>query len=117
AWSASSSTAAFASWASGRCPGRAPSRPEDIGKRMAVLSSIGVSKEFPGHSANDPSVLALKGVNFTVNHNEFCSVLGHSGCGKTTLLTMIAGFEEPTEGELLLDGKPIGKPGWERSMI
>jgi NitT/TauT family transport system ATP-binding protein len=84
---------------------------------MAVLSSIGVTKEFPGHSADDPSVLALKSVNFTVNHNEFCSVLGHSGCGKTTLLTMVAGFEEPTGGQLLLDGKPIGKPGWERSMI
>ena len=62
-------------------------------------------------------MVALRGVNFTVNHNEFCSVLGHSGCGKTTLLTLVAGFEEPTEGELLLDGKPIGKPGWERSMI
>jgi NitT/TauT family transport system ATP-binding protein len=84
---------------------------------MAVLSSIGVTKEFPGHSAADPSVLALKSVSFTVNHNEFCSVLGHSGCGKTTLLTMVAGFEEPTGGQLLLDGKPIGKPGWERSMI
>jgi NitT/TauT family transport system ATP-binding protein len=84
---------------------------------MAVLSAIGVSKEFPGHSANDPSVLALKGVNFTVNHNEFCSVLGHSGCGKTTLLTMVAGFEEPTAGQLLLDGEPVGKPGWQRSMI
>ncbi|MBX9592431.1 MAG: ABC transporter ATP-binding protein [Hyphomonadaceae bacterium] len=84
---------------------------------MAVLSSIGLSKRFAGHSANDPSVLALSSVNFTINHNEFCSVLGHSGCGKTTLLTMVAGFEQPTEGELLLDGKPIGKPGWERSMI
>ena len=84
---------------------------------MAVLSSIGLSKRFAGHSANDPSVLALTSVNFTINHNEFCSVLGHSGCGKTTLLTMVAGFEQPTEGELLLDGKPIGKPGWERSMI
>ena len=84
---------------------------------MATLSSIGVSKEFPGHSASDPSVLALKGVSFTVNHNEFCSVLGHSGCGKTTLLTMVAGFEQPTGGQLLLDGQPIGKPGWERSMI
>jgi NitT/TauT family transport system ATP-binding protein len=84
---------------------------------MAVLSSIGVTKEYPGHSADDPSVLALKSVNFTVNHNEFCSVLGHSGCGKTTLLTMVAGFEAPTGGQLLLDGKPIGKPGWERSMI
>ena len=84
---------------------------------MATLTATGVAKEFPGHSADDPSVLALRGVNFTVNHNEFCSVLGHSGCGKTTLLTLVAGFEEPTEGELLLDGEPIGKPGWERSMI
>ncbi len=84
---------------------------------MAVLSSIGVTKEYPGHSADDPAVLALKSVNFTVNHNEFCSVLGHSGCGKTTLLTMVAGFEQPTGGQLLLDGQPIGKPGWERSMI
>ena len=84
---------------------------------MAVLSSIGVSKEYPGHSPSDPSVLALKGVNFTVNHNEFCSVLGHSGCGKTTLLTMVAGFEQPTSGQLLLDGQPVGKPGRERSMI
>jgi NitT/TauT family transport system ATP-binding protein len=84
---------------------------------MAVLSSIGLRKEFSGHTPNDPSVLALKNLNFTVDHNEFCSVLGHSGCGKTTLLTIVAGFEQPTAGQLLLDGKPVGKPGWERSMI
>src|SRR6516162_8698907 len=84
---------------------------------MAILSAHRVSKEYPGHSRSDPPVLALRGVNFTVHHNEFCSVLGHSGCGKTTLLTLVAGFEEPTEGELLLDGEPIGKPSWERSMI
>jgi NitT/TauT family transport system ATP-binding protein len=84
---------------------------------MAILSALGLSKQFSGHSPNDPPVLALSGVNFTVNHNEFCSVLGHSGCGKTTLLTLIAGFEEPTEGQLLLDGKPLGKPGWHRAMI
>jgi ABC-type oligopeptide transport system ATPase subunit len=51
---------------------------------MATLTATGLAKEFSGHSADDPSVLALRGVNFTVNHNEFCSVLGHSGCGKTT---------------------------------
>jgi NitT/TauT family transport system ATP-binding protein len=84
---------------------------------MATLSANGLGKEFPGHSSADPPVVALRGVNFTVHHNEFCSVLGHSGCGKTTLLTLAAGFEEPTDGQLLLDGKPVGKPGWERSMI
>jgi NitT/TauT family transport system ATP-binding protein len=84
---------------------------------MATLSANGLGKEFPGHSSVDPSVVALRGVNFTVNHNEFCSVLGHSGCGKTTLLTLVAGFEEPTDGEILLDGRPVGKPSWERTMI
>jgi NitT/TauT family transport system ATP-binding protein len=84
---------------------------------MAILSAHRVSKEYPGHSRSDPPVLALRGVNFTVDHNEFCSVLGHSGCGKTTLLTLVAGFEEATTGQILLDGKPVGKPGWERSMI
>src|SRR6476646_6286397 len=83
----------------------------------STVSAIGVAKTYPGHGADDPPVLALRDINFTVRHNEFCSILGHSGCGKTTLLTLIAGFEQPTGGQLLLDGQPIGKPGWERSMI
>lgn len=84
------------------------------------MSSVAVSnvrKVYPGHSAKDEPVLALNNLSFTVQHNEFCSILGRSGCGKTTLLTMVAGFEEPTSGQFLLDGKPIGKPGWERCVI
>jgi len=84
---------------------------------MSVIRAIGVGKVFPGHSAADPPVRALKDVNFTVPDKEFCSLLGHSGCGKTTLLSILAGFEAPSEGRLLLDDRPIGKPGWERTMI
>jgi ABC-type nitrate/sulfonate/bicarbonate transport system ATPase subunit len=83
----------------------------------STVSAIGVGKTYPGHSADDPPVLALHDINFTVGHNEFCSILGHSGCGKTTLLTIIAGFEQPSTGQLLLHGIPVGKPGWERTMI
>jgi NitT/TauT family transport system ATP-binding protein len=83
----------------------------------STVSAVGVAKTYPGHSADDPPMLALRDVNFTVRHNEFCSILGHSGCGKTTLLTLIAGFEQPTVGQLLLNGRPVGKPGWERTMI
>ena len=84
---------------------------------MSSLTAISVSKEFPGHSAGDTPVLAVKDVSFTVKDNEFCSILGHSGCGKTTMLNLIAAFEQPTSGQILVDGKPVTRPGWQRSMI
>jgi spermidine/putrescine transport system ATP-binding protein len=49
-------------------------------------------------------VVAVDGINVTMPAGEFFSLLGPSGCGKTTTLRMIAGFERPTEGQILLDG-------------
>jgi NitT/TauT family transport system ATP-binding protein len=84
---------------------------------MSTLTAIGVAKAYPGHSPGDPPVLAVQDMSFTVLNNEFCAILGHSGCGKTTMLTMIAGFEQPTGGRIEVDGKPVARPGWRRSMI
>ena len=84
---------------------------------MSTLTAVGVSKAYPGHGSDDAAVLAVKDMSFTVEDNEFCSILGHSGCGKTTMLTMIAGFEQPTGGQILVDGRPVAMPGWRRSMI
>ena len=50
------------------------------------------------YGEGDSKVQALKGVSINFRANEFVSILGHSGCGKTTTLRMIAGFEDPTEG-------------------
>ena len=66
--------------------------------------------------AGEP-LLALHDVNFTVERNEFFSIVGPSGCGKTTLLNMLAGFEKPTRGELKVDGTLITAPGWQRSVV
>src|SRR5665213_3602901 len=49
-------------------------------------------------------VAAVDGVNLDMPGGEFFSLLGSSGCGKTTTLRMIAGFEQPTQGQILLDG-------------
>ncbi len=84
---------------------------------MSSLIATSVSKVFPGHSPEDPSVVALQDVSFSVKDNEFCSILGHSGCGKTTMLNLIAAFEQPTSGQITVDGKPVTRPGWQRSMI
>ncbi|MCD6675364.1 MAG: ABC transporter ATP-binding protein [Burkholderiaceae bacterium] len=84
---------------------------------MSTVSVERVTKVYPGHSASDDPVLALDGVSFEVRDQEFCSILGHSGCGKTTLLTMIAGFEQPSGGRILVEGKPVGRPKWTRSVV
>jgi spermidine/putrescine transport system ATP-binding protein len=50
---------------------------------------------------------AVDGLNLRMPSGEFFSLLGPSGCGKTTTLRMIAGFERPTEGQILLDGEDM----------
>src|SRR5215208_2557773 len=51
---------------------------------------------------------AVDHVTMQIKNGEFFSMLGSSGCGKTTSLRMIAGFEWPTEGEVYIEGKPMG---------
>jgi putative spermidine/putrescine transport system ATP-binding protein len=59
----------------------------------------------------------VRDVCFSVKSGEFLSILGPSGAGKTTVLKMIAGFETPSEGEILLDGQDIsGKPTHKRNI-
>jgi len=52
-------------------------------------------------------VTAVNGINLEIAGGEFFSLLGPSGCGKTTTLRLIAGFEQPTEGSILLDGRDV----------
>jgi spermidine/putrescine transport system ATP-binding protein len=60
---------------------------------------------------------AVDHVTMQIRNGEFFSMLGSSGCGKTTSLRMIAGFEWPTEGEVYIEGKPMGHtPPFERNV-
>ena len=52
---------------------------------------------------------AVDGINLKVDSGEFFSLLGPSGCGKTTTLRMIAGFERPTDGQIVLDGVDVAR--------
>jgi NitT/TauT family transport system ATP-binding protein len=53
---------------------------------------------------------ALKGISFSVAAGEFVAIIGQSGCGKSTLLSLISGILAPTEGAVLIDGKPVTGP-------
>jgi NitT/TauT family transport system ATP-binding protein len=83
---------------------------------MGRLAVSGVSKIYGDRHAMG-SVVALRDVTFEVPDNQFCSILGHSGCGKTTLLNIAAGFERATAGAVTVNGAPIDLPGWRNTMI
>ena len=78
------------------------------------LTIENVSKSFKGASG---SVLALDRVSLNVAEAEFVCLVGASGCGKTTLLNIIAGLEHPDSGRVLADGKPVTGPGRERLVM
>ncbi|MGH1460425.1 MAG: ABC transporter ATP-binding protein [Neptuniibacter sp.] len=60
---------------------------------------------------------ALQDVNLTINKGEFVSLIGHSGCGKSTVLNIVAGLYQATKGGCLLDGKEVTEPGPERAVV
>ncbi len=67
-----------------------------------MLKLIDIKKEYP---TGDSSVTALKGVSVEFRKSEFVSILGQSGCGKTTLLNIIGGLDQYTSGDLIIEGK------------
>ncbi len=79
-------------------------------KTEPVISLRGVTKRFGG-------LRAVDGVDLDIARGEFLSLLGPSGCGKTTMLRMIGGFEDPEEGDILLDGTSVlGVPPHRRTV-
>ena len=62
-------------------------------------------------------ILALQATDLRVAENDFITILGPSGCGKSTFLRIVAGLEQPSCGEILLDGKKIAGPGADRGMV
>ena len=86
-------------------------------KLMSALKVEHLSKIYPALNSQGQAVQALENVSLEVNKNEFVSILGHSGCGKTTLLNLIAGFEVPTAGRIECAGKEVKEPGADRSMV
>ena len=86
------------------------SQPPDATNGSAAVSLRGLRKTFG-------DVDAVAGIDLEIQNGEFFSLLGPSGSGKTTTLRMIAGFELPTEGTVLLEGRDVsGLPPYERDV-
>jgi ABC-type nitrate/sulfonate/bicarbonate transport system ATPase subunit len=79
-----------------------------------ILQIRGVERRFAGAGGG---TLALQATDLAVAENDFVTILGPSGCGKSTLLRIVAGLDQPTAGEVLLDGQRIDGPGADRGMV
>ena len=73
-----------------------------------------ISMEFP---TPDGPYVALQDVDLEMKEGEFVSLIGHSGCGKSTVLNVVAGLHKATNGGVVLDGKEVNEPGPERAVV
>ncbi|MDO9319602.1 MAG: ATP-binding cassette domain-containing protein, partial [Gammaproteobacteria bacterium] len=76
------------------------------------ISKVGI--EFNTESGN---FRALQNINLKVDKGEFISLIGHSGCGKSTVLNILAGLYQATEGGVILEGKEVNSPSPDRAVV
>ena len=72
---------------------------------MAAIELRNITKKFA--TADGGTFTALQDISLTVEDGQFCAVVGPTGCGKSTTLTLISGLESPSAGEAFVDGKPV----------
>ncbi|HCG8625557.1 ABC transporter ATP-binding protein [Vibrio parahaemolyticus] len=81
-------------------------------KALLDLSRLGMRFPTP-----DGEFIALKNVDLQINKGEFVSLIGHSGCGKSTVLNLVAGLHMPTDGGVIVDGREVAGPGPDRAVV
>ena len=81
---------------------------------MAFLEVSNLSKSFPASGAGRA---IFENVSFDINRGEFVCVIGHSGCGKTTILNILAGLDTATTGVVVMDGREVSGPSLDRGVV
>jgi NitT/TauT family transport system ATP-binding protein len=77
-----------------------------------------VTKSFYRNEGKQSTLInAIEDINLAVNNGEFICLVGPSGCGKSTLLNILAGLDNPTKGQVVLNGRPISGTGPDRIMV
>jgi nitrate/nitrite transport system ATP-binding protein len=78
------------------------------------VSVEGLSKKFP---EGNRELVVFDNVNIGIEKGEFVCIIGHSGCGKSTILNVLAGLDTPSSGAVIMDGKEVSGPSLERGVV
>lgn len=85
---------------------------------MAKLEARNISKYFTAvQDGQAIQMSAIKDISLSIDDGQFVCFVGPSGCGKTTFLNILAGLDKPSEGEIILDGRPVSETGPDRIMV
>lgn len=82
----------------------------------SFLVADGLAKRFPG-TKGKADLTVFDNVHFTIEKGEFVCIIGHSGCGKTTILNVLAGLDTASGGNVLMDGREVAGPSLERGVV
>jgi len=83
---------------------------------MSFLQVQGLKKTFPGVAGSE-DLIVFDNINFELHRGEFVCIIGHSGCGKTTILNVLAGLEQPSGGHVFMDGREVSGPSLDRGVV
>ncbi len=82
----------------------------------SFLLAEGLAKKFPG-VRGQPGLTVFEDVHFTIEKGEFVCIIGHSGCGKTTILNVLAGLDTASAGNVVMDEREVAGPSLERGVV
>src|SRR6266850_6203669 len=88
------------------------SQMQDPENKFLSIEDLGKTFE-----ARKGDFVALTGIDLAIRKGEFVTLIGHSGCGKSTVLNLVAGLIKPTDGTILLAGKHVDGPGPDRGVV
>lgn len=83
----------------------------------SFLSIEGLAKRFPSQDRGGDPLTVFENINFGIERGEFVCIIGHSGCGKSTIMNVLAGLDEATDGVVIMNGREVKGPSLDRGVV